>query len=308
MKKGVIYACVAYFIWGLFPIYFTYLDQVPALQTVMHRILWSFLLLAVLVVARKEWAPLRATVKNPKLVLLFLVSSLLITINWLTYVYGVSIGMIVETSLGYFINPLVSVMLGVVVLRERLRPLQWLPVGLAALGVIYLTIEYGRLPWIALVLAFSFGLYGLVKKTAPLGSFHSLTMETGIMFLPSLLYLLSAEFSGAGAFGHAGLLTTILLALTGPVTVVPLLLFGSAARQIDLSMMGLLQYITPTLQFLIGVLIYKEPFTTSSLIGFAIIWAALIILWAEGTLQRQRRLALARKSWPSSQSAEEKQA
>jgi chloramphenicol-sensitive protein RarD len=206
----------------------------------------------------------------------------------------VSIGMIVETSLGYFINPLVSVLLGVIFLRERLRPMQWVPVGLATLGVIYLTIDYGRLPWIALLLAASFGLYGLAKKTAPLGSFYSLTMETGVLFIPSLIFLLGAAFAGTGAFGQAGLTTTLLLLFTGPITIAPLLLFGSAARQMDLSMMGLLQYITPTMQFLIGVLVYREPFTTSSLIGFAIIWTALILFWVEGFYQRQslnRRLA-----------------
>jgi chloramphenicol-sensitive protein RarD len=294
MKKGVVYAIIAYLIWGLFPIYFTYLHAVPSLQVVAHRLLWSFLLLAILVIVRGEWPRLRPAVRNPKWLLMFLVAALLLSVNWLTYVYGVSIGMIVETSLGYFINPLVSVLLGVIFLRERLRPMQWVPVGLATLGVIYLTIDYGRLPWIALLLAASFGLYGLAKKTAPLGSFYSLTMETGVLFIPSLIFLLGAAFAGTGAFGQAGLTTTLLLLFTGPITIAPLLLFGSAARQMDLSMMGLLQYITPTMQFLIGVLVYREPFTTSSLIGFAIIWTALILFWVEGFYQRQslnRRLA-----------------
>jgi chloramphenicol-sensitive protein RarD len=181
------------------------------------------------------------------------------------------------------------VLLGVIFLRERLRTLQWLSVGLAAAGVIYLTINYGRLPWIALLLAVSFGLYGLAKKTAPLGSFYGLTVETGLLFLPSLVYLAALQTTGQGAFGQTSLLTMALLVLTGPVTAVPLLLFGSAARQIDLSMLGLMQYVAPTLQFLIGILLYREPFTTNTLIGFAIIWTALIILWTEGFSTRQRQ-------------------
>jgi chloramphenicol-sensitive protein RarD len=197
-------------------------------------------------------------------------------------------GYIIETSLGYFINPLVSVLLGVVLLRERLRPLQWAAVSLAALGVLYLTFNYGYIPWIALILAFSFGLYGLAKKTSPLGSFYGLSLETGLMFIPCIGYLLFIESQGTGVFGHSSTLTNMLLVLTGPVTAVPLLMFGAAARRINLSMLGLLQYIAPTLQFLIGVWVYHEPFTAANLVGFCIIWMALILLWVEGYSQYRR--------------------
>jgi chloramphenicol-sensitive protein RarD len=197
------------------------------------------------------------------------------------YIYGVNAGQVVETSLGYFINPLLSVALGVVLLRERLRPLQWLPVLLAAIGVLYFTVQYGALPWIALALAFTFGLYGLMKKIAPLGAFHGLTLETAILLLPALAYLFYIEGQGQGSFGHAGVGITLLLAFVGVLTATPLLLFGSAARLIPLTMVGLLQYIAPTVQFLIGVLVYREPFNSTRLVGFSIIWIALIIFWFE---------------------------
>ena len=191
------------------------------------------------------------------------------------------------TSLGYFINPLLSVLLGVIFLRERLRPAQWIPVGVAAIGVIYLTTVDGRLPWIALTLAFSFGFYGFVKKLAPLGSLHGLTLETGIVFPVALLYLLFVEFSGTGSFFHTDALTNVLLIGAGAVTTIPLLMFASAAKQIPLSVVGLLQYFAPTLQFLIGVFLYKEPFDRAHFIGFAIVWVALIIFWVENYLARR---------------------
>jgi chloramphenicol-sensitive protein RarD len=186
--------------------------------------------------------------------------------------------------LGYFMNPLLSMLLGIVFLRERLRPLQWVPVALAAAGVAYLTFVYGRLPWIALVLAFSFGMYGLVKKLAPLGSLHGLTLETGILFLPAVLFLGYSEVSGSGAFLHTDLRTDLLLIGAGAVTTIPLLLFASAARRLPLTMVGTLQYSAPAMQFLIGVLMYKEPFDRAHLIGFSMVWMALMIFWTEGYL------------------------
>jgi len=288
MNKGILFGIGAYVIWGFFPIYFKLIHEVPAIQVVSHRIVWSFLLLSIVLFARKEWRNLRAAILGPKFLLVFLVSSMLLGLNWLIYVYGVNAGFIVETSLGYFINPLVSILLGVFVLRERLRPGQWAPIAIATIGVIYLTINYGRLPWIALMLALSFGLYGLAKKTAPLGSLYGLTLETGMLFIPCLVFLLVLQGRGSGAFDPTNLRTTTLLILTGPVTAVPLLLFGAAAKKIDLSMLGLLQYVAPTLQFLIGVLIYREPFTIHTFIGFCIIWTALILLWLEGFIERRK--------------------
>jgi chloramphenicol-sensitive protein RarD len=214
----------------------------------------------------------------------YAVAGILLSINWLIYVWGVNAGFIVETSLGYFINPLISVILGVLFLKERLRAMQWIAVGLAAAGVIYLTVTYGRPPWIALSLAFSFGTYGLVKKLAPLGSLYGLTLETALVFPIALLYLVVVQATGTGAFLHHGALTDILLIGTGVVTSIPLLMFASAARQIPLTMIGILQYIAPTLQFLIGVFLYREPFDRSRLIGFSLVWMALIIFWVENYL------------------------
>jgi chloramphenicol-sensitive protein RarD len=293
MSKGSLYALGAYVIWGFFPIYFKLLHEAPAIQVVAHRLVWSFILLSILLAARKEWKNLRLAITGPKMLVIFMISSILLSMNWLIYVFGVQAGYIVETSLGYFINPLVSVLLGVVFLRERLRPLQWASVILAALGVLYLTIDYGYIPWIALALALTFGLYGLAKKISPLGSFYGLSLETGLMFLPSLIFLFFLQTQGTGVFAHSSTLTTVLLMFTGPATAIPLLLFGAAARKIDLTMLGLLQYIAPTMQFLIGVWLYHEPFTIANLVGFCIIWIALIVLWVEGFRQYRRIKAVA---------------
>lgn len=280
MKKGILYGIGAYALWGFFPIYWKLLHHVPALQLLGHRIGWSFLLLAAVIWLSGQWPELRAAL-NKRTVGIYSIAAILIGLNWLTYVWAVNAGYIVETSLGYFINPLLSVLMGVIFLRERLRAAQWLPVGLAAAGVIYLTFVYGRLPWIALALAFTFGLYGLVKKLAPLGSLYGLTLETGILFLPALAYLVFVERNGQGAFLHTGLLSDALMVGAGVVTTIPLLMFASAARSIPLTMVGILQYIAPTLQFLLGVFVYKEPFDHAHLIGFSIVWLALVIFWVE---------------------------
>ncbi len=290
MNKGIWYALGAYIFWGLFPIYWKLLAGVPALQLLGHRIFWSFLLLFGIILIASQAKELRAAL-NLRVLLIYSVAAILISINWLTYVWAVGAGFIVETSLGYFINPLLSVLLGVIFLRERLRPLQWLPIGLAAAGVLYLTFAYGALPWVALTLAVSFSFYGLVKKTAPLGSLHGLTLETGILFLPALGFLLYYEFSGTGAFLHSTTLVNLMLVGAGLVTVVPLLLFASAAQRIPLTMIGVLQYINPTMQFLLGVLVFKEPFDHHRLIGFGVVWAALILFGVEGILaQRKSRI------------------
>lgn len=284
MNKGILYGIATYILWGFFPIYWKFLHQVPALQVIGHRISWSFILLVAILLVTRQWQDFRSTALKPKVLGIYAIAGVLLTINWLVYVWGVNAGFIVETSLGYFINPLLSVLLGVIFLRERLRPTQWVPVGIAAIGVIYLTYVYGRLPWIALALAFSFGFYGFVKKLAPLGSLYGLTLETGIVFPAALIYLLIVEFNGTGAFVHDSALITALLIGAGAVTTIPLLLFASAAKQIPLTVVGLLQYIAPTLQFLIGVFLYKEPFDQSHLIGFGIVWVALIIFVVENYL------------------------
>jgi len=287
MNKGIWYGVGAYILWGFFPIYWKFLHPVSALQVIGHRIGWSFIMLVVYIAATKQWQAFRSVAFKPKTIGIYVIASVLLTINWLIYVWGVNSGFIVETSLGYFINPLLSVLLGVVFLRERLRPVQWIPVGLAAVGVIYLTFVYGRLPWIALSLAFSFGFYGFVKKLSPLGSLYGLTLETGIVFPVALIYLVVVGINGTGAFLHDGTFIDVFLIGAGLVTTIPLLMFASAAKQIPLTIVGLLQYIAPTLQFLIGVFLYKEAFDFSHFIGFAIVWLALIIFAVESYLSNR---------------------
>jgi chloramphenicol-sensitive protein RarD len=283
MKKGILYGLGAYALWGFFPIYWKLLHHVPALQLLGHRILWSFVLLGLVLVVLKQVADFRSLLTR-KTLTIYAIAAVLLAINWLTYVWAVNAGFIVETSLGYFINPLLSVLLGVVILRERLRLSQWIPIGLAAAGVIYLTVVYGKLPWIALTLAFSFGFYGLVKKLAPLSSLHGLALETGILVIPAMLYLVFAQAQGTGAFLHTGLPSDLLMIGAGIATTVPLIFFASAARQIPLTMMGLLQYVAPTIQFMLGVFLYKEPFDHAHLIGFGLVWIALVIFWIENYL------------------------
>jgi chloramphenicol-sensitive protein RarD len=283
MKKGILYGVGAYVCWGFFPIYWKSLRQVPATQLIGHRILWSFLLLFAVILFTGQWGELRKTL-NSKVIRIYSIAAVLIGINWLVYVWAVNANYIVETSLGYFINPLLSVLLGVIFLKERLRIAQWIPVILASLGVAYLSYIYGRLPYIALTLSVSFGLYGLVKKISPLGSLHGLTIETGVLFLPALIYLIFVQTNNTGAFLHTGLTSDLLMIGTGLVTTIPLLMFATAARLIPLWVVGLLQYIAPTLQFIIGVFIYKEPFSHEQLIGFGIVWTALIIFLVENYL------------------------
>ena len=291
MNKGVLSGVAAYLIWGFFPIYLKSLQVVPALQIMLHRVVWAFIFVLLLTLLRGKWSQIKDSLRKPRVILTYTLTAVLLSFNWLVYIYGINSGQVVETSLGYFINPLLSVALGVIILRERLRPMQWLPVGLAGLGMLYLTLQYGSLPWIALALAFSFGTYGLIKKIAPLGAVDSLFMETGIIFLPALLYLLFSENQGGGAFGHFGWEITILLVFSGVVTAFPLLLFGRAARSIPLSLLGILQYIAPTVQFLLGIYLYQEPFTLTLLVGFAIIWIALLIFTLEGIFNHRKRIA-----------------
>ena len=284
MNKGILNGIAAYALWGFFPIYWKLLHQVPALQVIGHRISWSFVLLLLFIVVTKQWQDFRSAALTAKTIGIYSIAAILLTINWLVYVWGVNSGFIVETSLGYFINPLLSVLLGVIFLHERLRTAQWVPVIIAAIGVIYLTAVYGRLPWIALSLAFSFGFYGFVKKLAPLGSLYGLTLETGIVFPIALIYLVFVGVSSTGAFRQQSAATDLLLIGAGAVTTIPLLMFASAAKQIPLTVIGLLQYIAPTIQFLIGVFMYKEPFDQAHFIGFGIVWVALVIFWIENFL------------------------
>lgn len=288
MNPGVLYASLAFVIWGLFPLYFRLLASVPALEVVLHRSVWSLVFVLAVLAWQGRWSWLREVARKPRLLALFAASALLLSTNWLIYVYSVHSQQVVESSLGYFINPLVSVALGVLVLRERLSAAQWVAVALAALGVLWLTWHGGRLPWIALALAFSFGLYGLVRKTAPLGALEGLALETLLLAplaLPALVWWTWAH-GGALARGDAAL--TGWLLLSGPLTAVPLLLFAAGARRIPLALVGMLQYFGPTLQLLVAVWVFDEPFDARRLVGFALIWSALLLVSADALRKRER--------------------
>ncbi len=289
MNKGVFYAFSAYLLWGFFPIYFKLISIVPPLQILAHRFFWSFIFLIILIIAFKQFTRLKASL-NRRILVSYFIAGAILAVNWGTYVYAVNSGHVIESSLGYFINPMVSVLLGVIFLKERLRTGQWISVGLAAIGVIYLTVTFGAIPWISLILAFSFGLYGLIKKLSPLDSLPGLTLETGMIFLPALAYLGIQEASGVGSIGHTGWGIALLLAISGVVTAVPLLLFSAGTRRINLSTIGILQYITPTIQFLLGTLLFKEPFDFHRLIGFVLIWLALIIFSGEMIIQQRNKI------------------
>ena len=287
-KKGILYAFGGYFIWGVVPIYWKALKHVPATQLIGHRIIWSFILLILLLLATRKWHEFRSLASGRRVFCIYLIAAILVGTNWLIYVWAVNSGYIIEASLGYFINPLLSVLLGVVFLRERLRFFQWISIGLATAGVIYLTVSYGHVPWIALGLAFTFGFYGLVKKTAPLGSVYGLTLESGILFIPGLFFLVRQDWIGRGAFLHTGLEPDLLMAGAGLITTIPLLMFVSAARRIPLTALGILHYITPTCQFLLGLLVYKEAFDRIQALGFGIVWIGLIIFCVEGYTVNRR--------------------
>ncbi|PID85130.1 MAG: protein RarD [Chloroflexi bacterium] len=274
-NKGILYGIAAYILWGLFPLYWKSMQGVPAIEILSHRMVWSFFFMLAVLAVTKRWAWIRPVLTQPKVLLTFLATAVLLGINWFTYIWGVNAGFIVETALGYFINPLVNVLLGFLFLKERLRRGQLMAVLLALTGVLYLTFTYGSLPWIALTLAFSFGFYGLLRKTAVLDSLEGLSLETAWLFPLALGMLIYFEMQGTAAFAHSPLTTNILLMGAGVVTAVPLLLFAASARRVTMATLGILQYLAPTCQFLIGVFIYGEAFSSTQLVGFSFIWVAL---------------------------------
>ena len=287
-SRGIWLGFSAYALWGLFPIYFKQIAFVPADQVIAHRIVWSFVLLALLrLVPFGRQAMRQPLIMTRWTVSLYGAAAILIALNWFMYVWAVAHNFIVETSLGYFITPLVNVVMGVLLLGERLRRLQWVAVGLAGIGVGYLAVVYADVPWIAIGLALSFGTYGLIKKKAPLGSVAGLTLETGLLFVPALLFLVTKEVRGASGFMHAGIGSELLVAASGPITMLPLVLFAAAVQRIPLSAIGILQFIAPTTQFVLGVLVYKEPFSHQQLIGFAFVWFAVVVFATEGILARR---------------------
>lgn len=292
-RRGALFGAAAYLLWGGFPLFFPLLKPAGPVEVLAHRVVWSLIFVAVLVQVTGRWAGVRAVVADRGKLIRLSAAATVLAVNWGVYIYGVTSGRVVETSLGYFINPLVTVMLGVIVLRERLRPVQYAALGLAGVAVLFLSIENGRPPWIALILAFSFGTYGLLKKTAVVGSLEGLTVETAVLTPLGLLYLVVLQ-----ARGHATLTTHgpghgALLALTGLVTAVPLLFFGAAASRVPLTTLGVLQYLAPTMQFLLGVLIFHESLGLARLLGFCLVWVALLLFTGDLMSQRRRQLRLA---------------
>jgi chloramphenicol-sensitive protein RarD len=287
--RGLAAGATAFIVWGLFPLYLAPLRDVPVLQVIAHRIVWCCVIVLALVLARGELGKLRAALSDRAVATRLLTTAALISVNWMVYVWGVGHGHVVETSLGYFINPLLNVLLGVVVLSERLNRAQWTAVAIAAIAVAYLTVSAGALPWIALTLATSFALYGLLRKIVPVEALIGLAAETLILLPVSAGWLIWCEAHGTGSFGHASRLTNALLLGSGAATALPLFLFAYGARLIPYSTVGLLQYIAPSLQLACGVLVFHESFTRTRAVGFALIWAALLLYAGDG-IRRARGL------------------
>lgn len=287
---GVIYAGSAFLIWGLGPIYWKALGGVPALEIIVHRVVWSFLLLFVSIVLGRFWTDFINALKDIRIVLTLSLTAVILAFNWLLYVWAVNHNHMLQGSLGYYINPLVNVVFGVLFLRERLRPAQILAVLLAAAGVLYLSVSYGKFPWIALALASSFGLYGLIRKVAPVGPLVGLTIETLLMTTPAAAYLIYLWVEGSASFPGGSVRIDLLLLGTSVLTAVPLTLFAAGAKRINLSTVGLLQYIAPTGMYLLAVFYYHEPFSMAQIWTFIIIWVALAIYSADSMMYfRQKK-------------------
>lgn len=285
---GTIYTLAAFLMWGMLPGYWKMLKSVPSDEIVFHRIIWAFVISISIVFFTGRMESLKSILMKRKLRITVFLSSITIFVNWLIYVYAVNTGRIVEASLGYFINPLVSIFLGMVVLREKLKNIQIAAIAFAAAGVIYMTADFGKFPWIAITLAFSFGFYGLIKKMGDLDSISSLSGETLFLLPVAASVVLFKEFSGTGAMGNSSPSIVLILLGTGVVSALPLFLFAQGAKRIPLSRVGFIQYITPTMMLLIGVMIYRENFTTTHAVSFSLIWSGLGIYTASGLLDRKR--------------------
>jgi chloramphenicol-sensitive protein RarD len=288
MNRGIAFALSAYIFWGLHPIYWKLLQSVPSVEIVSHRIIWSFVFFVIIISFRKEWKGLTRKIKESNNKPILFIPALLIGSNWALYIWAVNAGFIIETSLGYFICPLITVFLGVVFLHEGLRRIQWIAVLIAGIGVLIMTFIYGQFPWISLYLAGTWGTYGLLRKKSPLNSLQGLTLETALLSVPAVIYLVYLTTSNSGSF-LIDLPTSLLLIGSGITSGLPLLVFIIGARMINLSLIGILQYIYPTLIFIVGAFIYGEPLSEAKLIGFMFIWSALIIYTIEGTYFLRRR-------------------
>jgi chloramphenicol-sensitive protein RarD len=295
-RKGLAFGAGSYLLWGLFPVYWPLVKPAGALEILAHRMLWSGVFAALVVTAQRKWGSVVAVVRTPRRLGLLACAAVLVSINWGTYIWAVNHDHVVETSLGYFINPLLTVLLGVLVLQERLRRSQWIALGFGLVAIAVIAVDYGHPPWIAITLALTFGTYGLLKKQVGCGAVEGFAIETSVQFLPALLYLGVLTSRGQSTFGHHGSDQVVLLVCAGVVTGVPLLMFASAARRLPLSTLGLLQYLAPILQFLFGVLLFHEPMPAAQLVGFVLVWIGLVILSADAvrTQARQRRIAATR--------------
>ncbi|MFB7109012.1 EamA family transporter RarD [Streptomyces sp. NPDC056190] len=289
-RTGLLNGVAAYGMWGLVPIFWPLLKPAGAVEILAHRMVWSLAFVAVALLVVRRWAWVGELLRQPRRLALVVIAAAVITVNWGVYIWSVNSGHVVEASLGYFINPLVTIAMGVLLLKERLRPVQWAAVGTGAAAVVVLTIGYGRPPWISLCLAFSFATYGLVKKKVNLGGIESLTAETAVQFLPALGYLLWLGAHGTSTFAAEGAGHAALLASTGIVTALPLVCFGAAAIRVPLSTLGLLQYMAPVFQFLLGVAYFHESMPAERWAGFALVWLALTLLTWDG-LRTARRAA-----------------
>ncbi|MDQ3934387.1 MAG: EamA family transporter RarD [Actinomycetota bacterium] len=290
-RRGVIYGVAAYLLWGLAPLYFPLLEPANPVEIVGHRIVWSLVVVGTILAVGAGFRPFLALLRDRRRAALIAAAAVLVGINWGVYVYAVNSEHVIEAALGYFVNPLVSAAFGVLVFRERLRPAQAAAFGLGLVAVIVLTVDYGRLPWIALTLAFSFGTYGLAKKLAGVGSAEGLALETLILLAPALGYLLLLEANGTGTFAHESAGHTALLISAGAATALPLLLFSASVTRVPLTVIGMLQYLTPTIQFLVGLLVFGEDMPASRWIGFGLVWAALALLSADALRAGRRARA-----------------
>ncbi|QLG88733.1 EamA family transporter RarD [Chitinibacter bivalviorum] len=293
MNSGLLSAALAYLIWGLFPLYFKVLQFLPAGEIVLHRIVWALLFLLGILTWRGQWQWL-AQLKNRRLVAGFALSAVLLSINWFVYIWAANSGRVVDASLGYFINPLINVLLGVLVLHERLRTMQWVCIAIAGAGVAWLTVSSGQLPWVALTVATTFGIYGLLRKTAHLGALEGLTLETALLFPLAVAGLVYLSLNGENGFSHTSTGMQITIMLSGPITAIPLLLFAAAARKITMVQLGLMQYLGPSVQLILAIWLWHEPFGIDRRIGFGLIWLALILFSAEGYLKHRATYKLAK--------------
>jgi chloramphenicol-sensitive protein RarD len=276
-NKGLLFGVSAYIIWGLLPLYWKLVEEAGAYEILAHRGIWSLLICLSLLTLRKQLKSAYEMVRSSSTLSLLFLASGLLTINWGVYIWSVTVNRVVEAALGYYITPLINVTFGVLLLREKLRPAQWIAVALAAAGVVILTLGYGSLPWIALVLAISWGSYSLIKKSLNLGALETLSLETLFAFLPNLVFLFIIQGNGSAEFGSTWSISLLLFG-AGAATVIPLLLFNGSTTRLPLSTVGLLQYITPTIMFFIGIYINNEDISTTKVLGFAFIWLALAVL------------------------------